>query len=141
MIEIVRQISAQNQMLIPMPNRLRTYLNKLGIPFDLGLITHGPVGINWHRDDSYAQFTAYSINLSTVDYEWGYQAQYPGFEYSRDRNDNAPQTVYRIPPGAIIKFNCKNPHAALGSDPDRWSINLWRLRPRYRAQFDEVLPF
>lgn len=184
MLEIIRQISPQNQQLIrqhlaetvaphlrpdpsnyakgrlscwldaewllnkkslvaahPMPVRLRTYLKRLNIPFDLALVTYGPVGIDWHRDDSYAAFPAYSINLSTVDYEWGYQAQYPGFEKSHDRNDNAPRVTHLIPPGAIIKFNCKNPHAALGRDDDRWSINLWTLKPKYQAQFDELIPF
>jgi len=111
--------------------RLESYLHRLGIPFDLGLIACGESGISWHRDDSYANFVAYTINLSAAPFDWGYQPCYPGYGWSKQQAD-APRKTYRLMPGDIIKFNCKNPHATLGKDPDRWSINLWTLKDKYR---------
>lgn len=124
---------------LPFDEKLFRYLTSQNIDFDLALVTYGKVGINWHRDDSYANFTAYSINLSTRPYEWGYQCQYPGYEWSKNRNETAPQITYTLQPGSIVKFNCKNPHAALGNDPERWSINLWTVHPKYKRQFEEVV--
>jgi len=122
----------------PMHDRLRVYLQKLNIPFDLALIAYGASGISWHRDDSYANFVAYSVNLSTKPYEWGYQRCYPSFKYEA-QNPKAKREIHTLQPGEIIKFNCKNPHAALDHDDERWSINLWTVKPKYKSELTKIL--
>lgn len=122
---------------VKMP-RLNQYLKRLNIDYDLGLIAYGVTGIDWHRDDSYANFIAYSINLSSQPYEWGYQANYPSYQYSK-QDPNAKQQIYLLKPGDVIKFNCKNPHSALGKDSDRWSINLWTVKPKFKSDFQQTI--
>lgn len=117
--------------------RLDRYLKAIGIEYDLGLIAYGSVGIDWHRDDSYAEYPAISINLSSQPYAWGYQACYPGYFWSRQVV--AERKIYQLQPGDIIKFNCKNPHAAIGRDSDRWSINLWKVKNKYQHDYKSVI--
>lgn len=94
----------------------------------LGLIARGPVGISLHRDASYADYEAFSINLGET-VTWQYRECYRVMGWERDADNNAPITEIELPAGAIVRFNCKNPHG-VGSviSAQRWSLNLWRLK-------------
>ncbi|QBQ73108.1 hypothetical protein kac65v162_gp078 [Nodularia phage vB_NspS-kac65v162] len=95
----------------------------------LGLVAYGSVGINWHRDATYADYPAVSINLTSKSTLWGYQAMYPGYCYGKQ--DFTPEReTFELPSGAVVLFNCKNPHAAIRCASDRYSINLWSINPK-----------
>ncbi len=104
---------------------------------DLGLIAYGGIGIREHRDDPYAACPAVSINLSTVPTQWGYTPNYGGYDKRRPRR--ASEHVHQLPPGAIIMFNSQNPHRVINPDPERWSINLWRISSTCRPYFQGYL--
>ena len=121
--------SLKDRILIPgyQDNALWEYCNNIyrmttGQDADLALIAKGGIGIDWHRDDSYASEMAISINLSSIAYEWG---------FDHIREGGQPKT-HLLDSGAITLFHCKHKHAALGSDPERYSINIWRLKDKYR---------
>jgi hypothetical protein len=112
---------------------LWSWCQRLWPDAELGLIVYGSVGIDRHRDDSYADYRAVSINLGEVG-GWG-------FQQFRDHIGPGPQTerppiVLRPKPGTIIEFNCKDPHWVESPAPDRWGINLWSVAPKYRDLFD-----
>lgn len=94
---------------------------------DLGLVAYGKNGITWHRDQTYANYFAVSINISTEPTLWGYQACRNSFGAGAN-NESAEKQVYEIPPGGIVAFNCKNPHAVIRCDDTRYSINLWNAK-------------
>jgi hypothetical protein len=100
---------------------------------NLGLVTHGDVGIELHRDDSYAAFKAVGANLGELDH-WIYDCQYPNYHYTKKINPSNPKK-YNMPPGLIFQFNCKNPHAAVGPVSDRWAIFLWQINHKLKEQF------
>ncbi|MEO0541731.1 MAG: hypothetical protein AAFZ80_12840 [Cyanobacteria bacterium P01_A01_bin.105] len=104
---------------------------------DLGLVAYGDVGIRQHRDDPYAACAAVSINLSTAPTRWGYTAIYGG--YDKQRAKRASEKVYQLPPGGVIMFNSQNPHRVISPDPERWSINLWRIASTCRPYFQHYL--
>lgn len=104
---------------------------------DLGLVAYGGVGIREHRDDPYAACPAVSINLSTTPTQWGYTANYTGYEKRHPRR--ADERIYQLPPGAIIMFNSQNPHRVIDPDSERWSINLWQIAPTCRPYFQGYL--
>lgn len=104
---------------------------------DLGLVAYGGVGIREHRDDPYAACPALSINLSTVPTQWGYTATYTGYEKRRPKR--VSEQIHLLPPGAIIMFNSQNPHRVINPDPERWSINLWRISSACRPYFEGYL--
>ena len=104
---------------------------------DLGLIAYGGIGIREHRDDPYAACPAVSINLSTMPTQWGYTANYSG--YDKRRPKRASEQIYQLPPGAIIMFNSQNPHRVISPDSERWSINLWRNSSVCRPYFQSYL--
>ncbi|MEA5462638.1 hypothetical protein [Leptothoe sp. PORK10 BA2] len=104
---------------------------------DLGLVAYGDVGIREHRDDPYAACPAVTINLSTVPTQWGYTAIYDSYEKRRPRR--VSEEIHHLPPGAIIVFNSQNPHRVISPDPERWSINLWRIAPACRPYFQSYL--
>ena len=93
-----------------------------GVP-ELGLAAHGEVGISLHRDASYAAPEALLINLGGV--TWGYE---PTREVSEPN-------FFSLDRGEVIRFDCKHRHAALEPAPDRWSIVLWQVSPKRRAEF------
>lgn len=93
----------------------------------LGLVAYGSVGIQWHRDASYANYFAVSINISTEPTLWGYQACRSSFGAGAN-DESAEKQIYEIPPGGIVAFNCKNPHAVIRCDDTRYSINLWNAK-------------
>lgn len=114
---------------------------------DMALITYSgdeaPAGINLHRDDSYAAFEARSISIETVprqETKWQFQQRYPGMNWTKQQNADAPVVDFSIPSGSITAFNCKNPHAAIPG-VGRWSINLWQIsnkqRDNYQAHIGE----
>ena len=89
-----------------------------GLP-DLGLALHGAIGIKPHRDASYANAQALTVNLGTAD--WGWHPERNG----QDANGLHWQT---IEPGDVLKFDCKHKHASRRLDPDRWAIVLWTAK-------------
>lgn len=107
---------------------------------ELGLAAYGAVGIDLHRDDTYAQFVAYTINLGDVE-KWLYKPVYPEWTWVKPELQNRDAEIQEIEvkSGDVIKFNCKNPHAPLNPAEDRWSINLWKVQPKVRAQFTTYL--
>ena len=114
-------------------------------------------GIGLHGDQSYAAFTARSVNLQ-VDLEattpWLMGQQYPGMAYSRDQQVIAHSPAqaeagegedlyqFELRHGSVIEFNCKNPHAAHPA-PGRYSINLWAAASTKnapaKAAWDELI--
>ncbi|MEM6252032.1 MAG: hypothetical protein AAF821_03840 [Cyanobacteria bacterium P01_D01_bin.156] len=104
---------------------------------DLGLVAYGKVGIRSHRDDPYAACPAVTINLSTTATQWGYTATYSG--YDKRNPKRVTEQIHHLPPGAIVVFNSQNPHRVISPDPDRWSINLWRVASSCRPYFDRYL--
>jgi len=115
-------------------DRLWEYCKKIFPEADLGLAAFGPVGINLHRDDSYADWVAYSINLGEIE-AWLY-------EPSRTTFGPGPQTQAEVvkvavPSGGVIRFNCKNRHGVLNPSPDRWSINLWHVKDEHREKMPQ----
>lgn len=98
---------------------------------DLGLITRGPVGIGWHRDDSYADFKAKTLNIGIC--RWGYEEIYPDVDkWSAEGNKNVTPTWLDLTGGEVITFNCKNRHTAQDLGVNRWSVNLWHVRDKQR---------
>lgn len=100
---------------------------------DLGLVVHGDVGIELHRDDSYAAFKAVGVNLGKIDY-WLYDNQYPNYSWTEKTNTPNPKK-YNIPPGLVFQFNCKNPHSAISPAKNRWAIFLWKVSNKTKKQF------
>ncbi len=109
--------------------RLWTFCQRIFPGCQIGLVAKGSVGIGWHRDDSYADWEAVTINLGQS--QWGYDYQYPGYSWSQNRNPSNP-VIYDLPDGGVIKFNPKNPHAAINPASNRYSINLWRISKKYQ---------
>jgi hypothetical protein len=83
-------------------------------------------GINYHRDDSYAATEARSINIG--DSDWGYRAAKEQMAWTNDENKDAPYQEFKLESGAVMRFNCKNEHAALNTEGGRWSINIWSIK-------------
>ena len=117
----------------PCPTRLWSWLGKIwqsagytGLP-ELGLAAHGDRGISLHRDATYAAPASMLVNLGGV--TWGYE---PTREATR------PQ-YQKLEGGEVLTFDCKHRHAALDPSPDRWSIILWQVSNRRRAEFDRYL--
>lgn len=97
-------------------------------------------GIGLHGDQSYAQFTARSVNLQldpTATTPWFMGQQHPGMAYSQERqtvartrdqflaDEGVSLHQFELQHGSVIEFNCKNPHAAHPGG-GRYSINLWK---------------
>ena len=96
--------------------------------FDFCLVTFSgdpPIGIEPHRDAGYADFLAYGLNIGNCKFEYWNSKQ------TLDKNfPSVPceiPTVLNLVPGDVIRFNCKNLHAAYPS-PNRWGINFWRKK-------------
>lgn len=119
--------------------RLWSWVKRQFPQIDLALAAFGDVGIDWHRDASYADFPAYSVNLGTVE-AWLYDDIYPGYAWAKPQDCNPSHPVrIAIEPGDVLKFNCKNPHSVLNPAPDRWSLNLWTVAPKARSRFLQFL--
>lgn len=94
---------------------------------NIGLISYGGEGstgtIDWHRDHSYSQPIARTINLGESTF---------GYDLKRDggikTDTNQDRKQFKLRDGEIIEFNCKHPHALLSIDSkERFGINLWKL--------------
>lgn len=87
---------------------------------NIGLLSYGGEDstglIDWHRDHSYSQPIARTINLGEAIF---------GYDLNRQGGD---RKEFKLNDGEIIEFNCKHPHALLKIvSNERFSINLWRL--------------
>ena len=120
--------------------RLESWLRRTctGIGFDFGtaLATCGG-GISRHRDASYADYRALDFNLGPATF--CYQKIYPGFEWSREQDKDAPVERYELLGGEVLAFNCKNPHWVENADPTRWAINVWSISKRERPAYDSFV--
>ena len=117
----------------PCPERLWKWLTMVweksgmeGQP-ELGLAAYGQIGIDFHRDATYAAPAALLVNLGGV--QWGYEPT---------REVSAPQ-FHTFDCGEVVRFDCKHRHAALEAVADRWSIVLWRVSYKRRAEFEGYL--
>jgi hypothetical protein len=88
----------------------------LGINYDFCLAHYSgdrSIGIQPHRDASFANREAYGINLGKCDFTVG------------DR-------LYKLNAGEVYSFDCKALHSA---DPstNRWALNLWTAKSMWIA--------
>ena len=98
----------------------------VGLP-ELGLAAYGSIGIDLHRDATYAAPESLLINFGGV--QWAYEPT---------REVSAPDH-YNLDCGEVVRFNCKHRHGALECDPTRWSIVLWSVSHRRRKEFNDYL--
>ena len=120
----------------PSPKKLWDWLNQVwtesGMPGtpDSGLACFGAIGIDMHRDATYAAKDSLLINLGGV--SWCYEPS---------RNDASESTWEHteLDQGEIAQFNCKHRHAAYKPLADRWSIVLWQISHTRRAEYEAYL--
>lgn len=55
------------------------------------------------------------------------------------QGNQVEEVVYEILPGAVVLFNCKNPHRVVRCDDTRYSINLWSIARKCQTHFDKYL--
>ena len=100
--------------------------------FDYALVTYSDeqaIGITPHRDAKYADYEARGLNVSgTCQFDYWNGRQ--GFGRSPNKQEfnpkvDPPTHSYQLVPGSVVRFNCKNLHAATPS-ACRWNINFWR---------------
>jgi len=107
---------------------------------EIGLLTYSggenPKGISLHRDDSYADYESYGIQL-TGTCEFIYMGGYRDFKWDADKEPEIKQS-YNLEPGQIYRFNCKNKHAAIPSI-ERYAINLWKISDKFRKEYNETI--
>ena len=100
---------------------------------ELALVAYGEVGINWHRDTTYADWVACSINLGGC--TWRYKANWTEWD-SSGRSDGDKKFSRHLTGGEVTMFNSKNQHMVDSPAADRWSINLWRVSDKMREEFN-----
>lgn len=105
--------------------------------FDYALVTYSgderAAGIRPHRDASYADYEARAIHISgecRFDYWMGREA----FGCAASKREHLPGRdppthQLLLSPGDVVRFNCKNLHAATPG-VRRWNLNLWRQKER-----------
>jgi hypothetical protein len=71
----------------------------------------GNIGINWHRDASYAKPEAYILNLGKVCLE--------------SKSNQGKVTSLELTGGEIIRFNSKLLHRAIPREESRVGIGIW----------------
>jgi hypothetical protein len=122
---------------LPTPEPITKRLADItGWPFDFCLATYSGdttgIGIGPHRDASYADYEATSMNV-TGESRFSYWEGRHAFGYAANtrefdpKTDAATHTILQTA-GQLIRFNCKNLHAA-EPGPKRWSLNFWRQKP------------
>jgi len=102
---------------------------------EIGLLTwsgKSGIGINPHRDDSYADYESWGINL-IGECEFEYRLGYKGFTWTKEK-ETGIKSVNLIP-GSVWQFNCKNLHSAKPS-PKRLGLNLWRISSKFRMMYE-----
>lgn len=104
---------------------------------DLALITIGNIGINFHRDDSYAAFKAKTLNLGKA--TWYYQYNYGEYKWEKVYTGDQQIHEFNLTGGELITFNCKNPHKAVPLEENRISINMWAVSNRYSKDFNKII--
>jgi hypothetical protein len=124
---------------IPVEERFwKALQDRIGWEFDFALVTYSGdgregQGILPHRDASYADYEAYSLHLTgecRFDYWQGRDSF--GAGPSRVQHNpavDAPTESKLLAPGQVVRFNCKNVHAAVPG-PGRWNINFWKGKRR-----------
>lgn len=82
---------------------------------------HSSIGnINYHRDDTYAESIARTVNLGTATF---------GYDNDRSNSTEGPTcTTHKLSDGQIIEFHCKHQHAVLKHGNERFSINIWKVK-------------
>lgn len=100
----------------------------------VALITKGG-GIRRHRDATYADYPAMSINLGQV--TWHYENCRPAYSH-HSTCDSAPAMSVDLTGGEVFMFNCKNPHWVTNVHPDRWSINVWTISSKARSAYEHA---
>ena len=100
----------------------------------VALITKGG-GIAPHRDATYANYPAMSINLGKV--TWHYEPSRPDYSH-HSTSDRAPAMSVDLTGGEVFMFNCKNMHWVTNVDPNRWSINVWTISPKTMDAFEHA---
>lgn len=104
-----------------------------GLDFDYCLATYSgdesPIGITPHRDAGFAEFEAWGLNVSG-ECEFRYWMTKESFGRSRDTlpETESPTHTLVLKPGDLVRFNCKNRHAATPGT-GRWNLNFWRAKP------------
>lgn len=119
--------------------RMWEVLKKIWPEAEIGLLTYSgeenPVGIKLHRDDSYADYESWGVQLSGR-CEFLYMGGYRNFCWDQEVDDEAEQS-FELGPGDIFQFNCKNRHSAVPG-PGRYAINLWKISKKFRTEYDSV---
>ena len=109
---------------------LKEVASKSGMPVpQLGLAVYGDTGIQLHRDASYANPLALSINLGKVEFL---------FDDNRQGKTNKNIRQHNLDSGEIILFDCKHRHAAINPNRNRWSIILWTIAPKFTKLFHQL---
>lgn len=121
-------------------DRMWNILKDIWPESEIGLLTYSgeenPKGIDLHRDDSYADYESWGVQLSGT-CEFHYMGGYKNFKWEQDREEEKDQ-IFIIKPGDVFRFNCKNKHSAIPS-VDRYAINLWKISDKFRRDFDNAL--
>ncbi len=96
------------------------------------LIFSGPeaIGISPHRDASYADYEGRGFNITgTAEFHyWNDRKSFGKSPSTGVKMTDPPTDIIQLGPDDCIKFNVKNPHAAIPA-PNRWSMNFWRRKP------------
>ena len=100
--------------------RLWKFCQRVFTGCNIGLISYGGEGstgtIDWHRDHTYSQAIARTINLGEAIF---------GYDLNRQSGE---RKEFNLNDGEIIEFNCKHLHALLKIvSKERFGINLWQL--------------
>jgi len=129
-------LSAQptNKPGLPLSSEARAGLVKLlGWGFDYALVTNSAAdatGILPHRDAGFADYEALGFNVCgtcTFKY-WNSRQCFGRGPVTIELSPFDPPThVLTLNPGDVIRFNCKNLHAAY-PNPDRLCINFWKRK-------------
>lgn len=112
-------------------NRLQEIINW---SFDYCLVTYSgnevAIGISPHRDSSFAAYEAMGLNVSGT-CRFSYWNERNGFDATKPTNkfpvEGPPSHVVELKPGDLVRFNCKNVHAAEPST-NRWNMNFWKRK-------------
>lgn len=112
-------------LIVPEPIVLRIK-ELISWDFDYCLVTYSgdekPAGILPHRDASYADYEAMSLNVSG-------QCK---FDWWINRNAISASREFEsliLEPGMLTHFNCKHLHAATPGIK-RWNMNFWKAKPK-----------
>ncbi len=120
----------------PIPDsHLQRLRDLVGWQFAYCLVTYSGddsigIGIDPHRDASYADYEAWGWSLSGQ-CQFRYWEGRQSFGYSPElvkyTANDPPTHEIVIEAGDIVRFNCKNLHSANPS-PGRWNLNFWRAK-------------